>query len=328
MKFLIAGLGSIGRRHLKNLEALGEKDIILYRTGKSTLTDDWLEGYPIETDLEKALAHRPNAVIISNPTALHMHVALPAAQAGCALFVEKPLAHQMDQLIPLEAILQEKKNIIYSAFQFRFNPGLKKVKDLLDKGAAGRPLSFNACWGEYLPDWHPWEDYRKSYAAKKGLGGGVVLTLCHPLDYLRWMFGDPVELYANTGNASDLELEVEDFADALIRFKDGVSGMLHLDYYRRDKRQDLEIVCSEGTIYWDYSSNAVKLHLADGTSTEYPAPQGFERNNMFLDEMSHFLRVLRGEEAPLCTFEDGRKALEFAWGILHSSRYHQRVVFG
>ena len=328
MKFLIAGLGSIGRRHLKNLEALGEKDIILYRTGKSTLTDDWLEGYPIETDLEKALAHRPNAVIISNPTALHMHVALPAAQAGCALFVEKPLAHQMDQLIPLEAILQEKKNIIYSAFQFRFNPGLKKVKDLLDKGAAGRPLSFNAYWGEYLPDWHPWEDYRQSYAAKRGLGGGVVLTLCHPLDYLSWMFGDPVELYANTGNASDLELEVEDFADALIRFKDGVSGMLHLDYYRRDKRQDLEIVCSEGTIYWDYSSSAVKLHLADGSSTEYPAPDGFERNHMFLDEMAHFLRVLGGEEDPHCTFEDGRKALEFAWGILHSSRYHQRVVFG
>lgn len=328
MKFLIAGLGSIGRRHLKNLEALGERDIILYRTHKSTLADDGVDQYPVESDLEKALAHQPDAVIISNPTALHMHVALPAAKAGCALFVEKPLAAHMDELNLLDAILQEKMNIFFSAFQFRFNPGLKKVRELLDLGAVGRPLSFNASWGEYLPDWHPWEDYRQSYAAKKGLGGGVVLTLCHPLDYLRWMFGDPVELYANTGNASDLELEVEDFADALICFKDGVSGLLHLDYYRRDKRQDLEIVCSEGTIYWDYSSNAVKLHLADGTSTEFSAPNGFVRNNMFMDEMAHFLRVLRREEAPLSTFEDGRKALEFAWGILHSSRYHQRVVFG
>jgi predicted dehydrogenase len=328
MKFLIAGLGSIGRRHLKNLEALGEKDIILYRTGKSTLMDDELEQYPFETDLEKALAHQPDAVIISNPTALHMQVVVPAAQADCALFVEKPLAHQLDDLLPLEPILKEKKIIFFSAFQFRFNPGLKKVRELLDAETAGRPLSFNAYWGEYLPDWHPWEDYRQSYAAKKSLGGGVVLTLCHPMDYLRWMFGDPMDLYANIGNSSDLELDVEDFADALVRFNNGVSGMLHLDYYRRDKRQDLEIVCSEGTIYWNYSSCAVKVHLADGTSIEYPAPDGFERNNMFLDEMAHFLRVLRGEEAPLCTFEDGRKALEFAWGILHSSRYHQRVVFG
>ncbi|MBM3137618.1 MAG: Gfo/Idh/MocA family oxidoreductase, partial [Chloroflexi bacterium] len=254
MKFLIAGLGSIGRRHLKNLEALGKKDIILFRTHNSTLTDDELEGYPSETDLEKALAHRPDAVIISNPTALHMHVAIPAAQAGCALFVEKPLAHQIDDLIPLEVILRENQNLFFSAFQFRFNPGLKKVRELLDSEIAGQPLSFNAYWGEYLPDWHPWEDYRKNYAAQKGLGGGVVLTLCHPLDYLRWMFGDPMEVYAHAGNASHLELEVEDFADAIVHFKNGVSGTLHLDYFRRDKRQDLEIVCSEGTIFWDYAS--------------------------------------------------------------------------
>jgi predicted dehydrogenase len=328
MKFLFAGLGSIGRRHLKNLEALGERDIILYRTHLSTLADEGLDQYPVESDLEKALAHQPDAVIISNPTALHMQVAVPAAQAGCALFVEKPLAHQMDELIPLEDVLREKQNIFFSAFQFRFNPGLKKIKELLDTEAAGRPLSFNTCWGEYLPDWHPWEDYRQSYAAQKGLGGGVVLTLCHPMDYLRWMFVDPVEIYGNTGNASDLELDVEDFADALVCFKNGVSGTLHLDYYRRDKRQDLEIVCTKGTLYWDFTSSAVKLLLADGSSTDYPAPDGFERNSMFLDEMAHFLRVLRKEEAPLCTFEDGRKALEFAWGILHSSRYQQRVVFG
>lgn len=328
MKFLIAGLGSIGRRHLRNLETLGEADIVLFRTNQSTLDDDELKEYTVETDLEKALAHKPDAVIISNPTALHMQVAIPAAEAGCALFVEKPLADHLDELIPLERILRVKENVFLSAFQFRFNPGLRKVKELLDTKAVGRPLSFNSYWGEYLPDWHPWEDYRQSYAAKKSLGGGVVLTLCHPLDYLRWMFSDPSELCANTGNASDLELEVEDFADALIHFKNGVSGALHLDYYRRDKRQDFEIVCTEGTIYWDSATSLVNLFLADGSSIEFPAPDGFERNSMFLDEMAHFLRVLRGEESPLCTFEDGRKALEFAWGILHSSRYHQRVIFG
>lgn len=328
MKFLIAGLGSIGRRHLRNLVELGESDILLYRTHQSTLPDDDLNQFIVETDLYKALEQKPDAVIISNPTAFHMDIAIPAAKAGCGLFVEKPLAHHTDDLFPLEDILNTKKNRFFSAFQFRFNPGLRKVKEILDSRMAGRPYSFNACWGEYFPDWHPWEDYRSSYAARKDLGGGVVLTLCHPLDYLRWMFGDLVELYAVTGNASDLELEVEDFADVLIQFGEGVSGSLHLDYYRRDKKQDLEIVCADGTIYWEYSSSIVTVIFKDGERKVFPAPEGYERNTMFLDEMAHFLEILKGSGSPVCTYEDGKRAMEFAWGIIHSGRYHQRVIFG
>jgi predicted dehydrogenase len=77
MKYLIAGLGSIGRRHLRNLATLGEGDILLYRTGRATLPDDDLAGYPVEADLRAALAWRPHAVIVSNPTALHLAVAIP-----------------------------------------------------------------------------------------------------------------------------------------------------------------------------------------------------------------------------------------------------------
>lgn len=328
MRFLIAGLGSIGRRHLRNLVSLDETDILLYRTHHSALPEEDLQAYPAFTHLEEALAQKPDAVIISNPTALHVDVALPAVRAGCALFVEKPIAYQQDDLLPLEEIMREKNNIFFSAFQFRFNPGLRKMKDLIEEKAAGRPLSFNACWGEYLPDWHPWEDYRASYAARKEMGGGVVLTLCHPLDYLRWMFGDPQELVASTGQASDLEINVEDFAEAIVHFRQNIVGTLHLDYFRRDKRQDLEIVCSEGSLYWSYDSSAVKMRLANGDEVVFPAPEGYNRNSMYLDEMSHFLRVLRGEQAPLCTFEDGSQALEFAWGILRSAQYQQRVIFG
>ena len=114
MKFLIAGLGSIGRRHLKNLLALGQNDIVLYRTHQSTLGDEDLHGFPVESDIHKALLHKPDAVIISNPTALHMDVAVPAAEAGCALFIEKPLANHTDDLQQLENILG--KNEIYDLF--------------------------------------------------------------------------------------------------------------------------------------------------------------------------------------------------------------------
>lgn len=327
MKFLIAGLGSVGRRHLKNLLMLGQKDIILYRTQQSTLADDDLKEFPVESDIQKALSHKPDAVIVSNPTALHMDVAVPAAKAGCALFIEKPLAYSLEDLQPLEKIIKEKKNTVFSAFQFRFNPGLRKINQLLTENEFGKPLSFDCHWGEYLPDWHPWEDYRKSFAANKNLGGGVVLTLCHPFDYLRWLLGDAAGLFAVTGKASSLEIDVEDFADVIINFRSGVIGHLHLDYYRQPTRHDLEITCTKGVIYWDHATSSVKVQKADKTNEEFPAPQGFERNQMFLDEMCYFISLVEGKEGPVCDYQDGKKALELAWGVLHSGRYQQRVVF-
>ena len=93
MKFLIAGLGSIGRRHLKHLLALGQRDIVLLRSDKGTLPDDTLVDFPVEKDLDAALTHKPDAVIVSTPTALHLDTALPAAEAGCHIFLEKPVSH-------------------------------------------------------------------------------------------------------------------------------------------------------------------------------------------------------------------------------------------
>ena len=106
MKFLIAGLGSIGRRHVRNLRALGEHDILLYRTHRGTLLDEELAGLPEETDLRRALDHEPDAVVIANPTALHLDVAIPAAEAGCHILLEKPVSDSLDRLDELQVALQ------------------------------------------------------------------------------------------------------------------------------------------------------------------------------------------------------------------------------
>jgi len=188
MKFLIAGLGSVGRRHLRNLLSLGEKDILLFRTLQSTFPDDELAGLPVETNLNAALAKQPDAVIIANPTALHLQVAIPAANAGCHLLLEKPISHSMEGVDLLESALKQGGGNVLVGFQFRFHPGLIQAKRWLDDGQIGRPLSFRAVYGEYLPSMHPWEDYRQSYSARQDLGGGVLLTLCHPLDYARWLW--------------------------------------------------------------------------------------------------------------------------------------------
>ena len=190
MKFLIAGLGSIGRRHLRNLQALGETDIVLYRTRRATMPEDELSGLPVETDLHRALDGRPDAVIVANPTALHLEVALQAAEAGCHIFLEKPVSSSLDGLDRLADAAVNSGSRILVGFQFRFHPTLQKAAQLIKDGAIGDVLTIHARWGEYLPNWHPWEDYRSSYAARSDLGGGVTLTLTHPLDYIRWLAGD------------------------------------------------------------------------------------------------------------------------------------------
>ncbi|MCG2787560.1 MAG: Gfo/Idh/MocA family oxidoreductase [Anaerolineae bacterium] len=326
MKILIAGLGSIGRRHFRNLVALGEKDIVLYRTHKATLPDDELAGYPVETDLVEALKkHRPQAVIVANPTALHMEVAIPAAQAGCAVLLEKPISEDLSRVDELRSAAKKNGNRILVGFQFRFHPTLNRAKELIEAGALGKILTVHAHWGEYLPNWHPWEDYRASYAARDDLGGGVVRTLTHPLDYLRFLLGEVVSLHALSGHVSPLELSgVEDVAEIGLKFASGAIGGVHVNYFQRPAVHRLEIVGAAGTLRWD-NADGTLIHFqmpdsfggtypqpAAAIETHYPLPDGFERNQLFVAQTQHFLKVAAGESAPICTLEDGVRALEMA----------------
>ena len=330
MKFLIAGLGSIGRRHIRNLWSLGERDIRLYRTHHSTLPEDEFAGLPVEIDLETALAWKPDAVIVTNPTALHLDVAIPAANKGCHLLLEKPISHTVNRLDELESIVQRNGVHVLVGFQFRFHPGLQRIAILLKEGAIGRPLSGCAHWGEYLPGWHPWEDYRQGYSARRDLGGGVILTLSHPMDYLRWLLGEVEALWALVSRLGDLEIDVEDTAEIGLHFASGALGSLHLDYNQRPPFHTLEIIGTNGTIRWDNVSGAVSIYSTiakEGVPIEewktYPPPAGFERNNLFLDEMCHFLEVIQGKVRPVCTLRDGRIALELAEAAYRSAKFGQ-----
>ena len=324
MKILIAGLGSIGRRHLRNLRLLGEQDLLLYRTRRSTLPDDELQGLPFETDLAAALAHKPEAVIIANPTALHLQIAIPAAEQGCHLLLEKPISHSMAGIDLLQQAVQRGGGQVLVGFQFRFHPGLLRAQELLASGAIGTPLSARAHWGEYLPGWHPWEDYRQSYSARNDLGGGVVLTLSHPLDYLRWLLGEVQALSAFTGRSGSLDLNVEDLAEINLQFSSGVLGSLHLDYLQRPASHTLEIIGTRGTLRWDDADGAVRVWQSiEGADAQpgwqtHAAPDNFERNDLFVAEMRHFLQVARRQVASRCTLEDGVQALRLALSVYQS----------
>ena len=305
MKFLVVGYGSIGRRHLRNLIELGQNDIVLLRSHKSTLSEEEIRDIPVETTIEAALAHRPDGVIIANPTALHPEAAIPAMKAGCAVFMEKPIADSFEHLSGFRDALQCNNGRFQMGFQFRFHPGLNKMRELINSGRIGKPLSFRAEWGEYLPGWHPWEDYRSSYSARKDLGGGVLLTLSHPLDYIRWFFGDPEWIWAMNGKVSDLELDVDDIAEIGMRMQNGMVGAVHLDYYSQPARNGFEVIGSEGRVSCNNLDGIVSLSTPDGRSEQFIPNPAYDRNNMFLDEMRTFIQVTAGNESPSCTLEDG-----------------------
>ncbi|MEA3325866.1 MAG: Gfo/Idh/MocA family oxidoreductase [Chloroflexota bacterium] len=322
MRFLIAGLGSIGRRHLRNIVALGQRDIMLFRTHQSTLPEEDLAVFPVETDLDVALAQKPDAVIIANPTALHLDIALPAAKAGCHLFIEKPVAAKWDEQVEtLGRIVSQKRLKTLVGFQFRFHPVLAHIKELIASRQIGRLLSFRVHWGEYLPGWHPWEDYRLGYAARKDLGGGVVNTLSHPLDYVRWLFGEVESLSAMTGHVSGLDLDVEDVAEISLNLANEGLGSVHLDYFQRSPAHWIAVNCENGVIRWDNDTGAARIYHAEmGQWETIQPPEGFERNALFLDEMRHFLELVKDEMPSRCSLEDGIKALKMTEAVHNSAQ--------
>jgi predicted dehydrogenase len=296
---------------LANLRALGWSDIRLFRTGHSTQPDAELADLPADFDLDTALSRRPIAVIVANPTALHIPVAMAAARAGAHLLIEKPLSDDLRGVPDLERLVAERGLVALVGFQFRFNPGLRQVHAWLRAGAIGDVVTAQAHWGEYLPGMHPWEDYRGGYAARPDLGGGVLLTLCHPFDYLRWLIGDFEPVSAVESRRDTLGLTVDTCVDVTGRFAGGASAHIHLDFVERPPNHRLTVIGTEGTITWNAGdSTACRTSATSARSEIVPAPEGFERNWMFRDEMQHFLACVRGEAAPLCTMADGRAAME------------------
>ena len=339
MKFLIAGLGSIGRRHFRNLIALGEKDIVLLRTRKATLPDDELAGYPVETDIYEALQkHKPDAVVIGNPTSMHLDVAIPAAEAGCHILLEKPISHSLERLDVLQDAARKHGSKILVGFQFRYHPTLNKARELLHSDMLGKILTVHAHWGEYLPQWHPWEDYRQSYAARADLGGGVIVTLTHPLDYLRYLLGDVEALWSFNGHHSALEIDTEDVAEIGLKFANGAVGGVHVNYFQRPPVHRLEIVGTKGTLRWDNADGILHMYQMPapfGSFSDTPSapvmesfapPEGFERNQLFIAQTRHFIEIVRGEKEPVCTLEDGIRALEMALAAKESQSTKRMIT--
>lgn len=331
MKILMVGLGGIGQRHLRNLRTLlgSRAEISAYRVrGQSAVLTDGLQvetGSSLEEkfrlrvfhDLDEALNDGPRAVVVCNPSSLHLPVALQAARAGCHLFLEKPVAHCLEGTEALAALVEKNNLQVLVGYQLRFHPCIRHVGSLLRQNAVGGLIGVQAEIGEYLPGWHTYEDYRQMYAARRDLGGGVVLSQIHEMDYLYSFFGLPRSLYAIGGKLSSLEIDVEDTASVLMDYA-GMAVSLHMDYIQRPPCRTLKIIGNEGILWADLRQPLVRRYDAHGALCEETVFGDFERNRLFLDEMAHFLACVEGREKPVVSLRDGLQSLRMALAVKES----------
>jgi predicted dehydrogenase len=288
MKLLFIGLGSIGLRHLNNCLELGYSDVYIYSS--SFKNYELVSSDRCFTDFADALSsHVYDAIFISTPTSSHIDIVkcLIDTPHKC-IYLEKPLSDSLENIdIIASSRFNSKKNMVIG-YDLRFDPGLNKCISWIEEGAIGKPLSFNAFVGSYLPDWRSNIDYKESISAKKKSGGGVMLDLAHEFDYLHFLFGNLRRLSCFYQNSGVLDIETEDIANVIFDFSSGVSGSLSLDYLQREYTRYCRITGSKGSLLWDYATNSVTLFKGNKEKQVFNY-SNFSRDDRFKEILSCFL---------------------------------------
>lgn len=255
MKVLIIGLGSIAKKHIAALLELDPlATIFALRSGlNSSKVENVIDIYDIE-DLELDII---DFILVSNPTSQHFSTIQRLAKFKKTLFIEKPLFSEINVATTHLVAEIEKKNIItYVACNLRFLDALQQLERLL---ANERINEVNVYCGSYLPDWRPGIDFRRVYSANKQMGGGVHIDLIHELDYIYWLFGNPLETRSYFSNSSSLEISAFDYANYLWTYSDFTANII-LNYYRKDIKRTIEVVAESGTYLVDLLENKIYLN--------------------------------------------------------------------
>jgi len=321
---LVVGFGSIAARHVNNLRALvPDAHVTALRrshagespAGVDAVVTDWADG----------LAHPPDLALICSPASAHVEQAVRAAEAGADLLIEKPIADRLDDLSMLRETIERCRRIALVGYQFRFYPPLMAAKQAIAQGRIGRILSIRAEAGTYLPDWRPGRDYRQTVSAQRRLGGGVLLELSHELDLVRWLAGDVEEVCAVTGQLTDLDLDVEDLAEILLRFDGGAIGSVHIDMADRMPHRTLRVVGDAGTLTWSWQSHEVRLGSPGREGWTSLWNETLDRNAMYVAETTHLLDCIASRQPASVGLDDGEAVLRIALAARRSSEQRRWV---
>lgn len=318
-RFLVVGLGSIGRRHLANLRILyPAAEILACRHGEGCSKSSLWKSLGADdccATIEAALAARPDVAVLATPAPMHLSVAFPLAAAGVHLFIEKPLSDRERGVGGFVSLCLQQDIAVHVGYNLRYTPALKNFRELLQTEEVGEILSVRAEVGQYLPEWRPLEDYRHGVSAKKATGGGILLELSHEIDYLLWLFGPIRSVQAIAGKMSDLEIDVEDTAHMLMQFCIGdrcVLGSLSMDCVRRDQVRNCTVVGSEGTLRWDGIRGTVECFKPTNGDWRTVFADDGDRNFSYIDELRYFTETISQQD-----WQPADVAIRDAWNVLH-----------
>lgn len=326
MKIAVVGYGSIGKRHVKNLLSIPNLEIIILT--KQKIRNPKKNRVKIVNSFFDCIKEKPNISIIVNESSFHVSTAIKFAKEGIDLFIEKPLSNSLKDTNRLIELINDKKIISQIGCQFRFHKCLLEIKKMISSEKIGKIISVRSECGSFLPDWHPNEDYTKSYASREDLGGGVVLTNIHEIDYLYWFFGDVTEVFSVTGKFSNLKISSDDLSTAILKFENNVIAELHLDYFQKPDFRSCKIIGTKGTIYWDSETNIVSLFdYKKNKWIKVLKWSNYDRNLMFKQELEHFLKCVKKRQLTINPVEvDGIKTLKIALAIIKSSKSRKMIV--
>lgn len=317
MNVLIVGLGSIGKRHLQNLVRLGVENIsIVRRNGQP------FENYKVFGSIANAFENeRFTHAIVATPTAIHFQTfkELVSFQIS-AIYLEKPIAGTVEEGKRILALSKANPMTkVYVGYDLRFDPGLQKVKEILESKIMGSPLSFQAEVGQYLPDWRPHEDYRKGMSASKMLGGGVMLDLVHEFDYLYWLLGSMRRVVGIHDKISTLEIETEDVSKVILQTQEGAIGTVSLDYLQKKLSRNCKIVCNDGVVCWDYVTSKVSWYVNNDSKWHTYEYVQFERNDRFIAIMKGFISTIKNDKEQMATLDQGMTSLKIVEAAKNSN---------
>jgi predicted dehydrogenase len=320
MKILIVGVGSIGKRHLNNLIETGRQDICICDNQRSRI-DEVLEKYPALRafeDYREGLGENPEVVFICTPPHLHTQIMAESVERGSHIFCEKPLAMALKGLDSIDKEAREKGLTIMVGYIYRHCKPIKKIKEIMDSKVLGKIYSARTIVSLYLPDWHPWEDYRDFFLSQKAIGGGSLLEESHAVDYIRWLMGvDVHSVFCFNKKLSDLEMDCEDMTVMTLGFEDGSVASIQIDLLGRVLRKEAEFIGEKGTVIWDNERGLVRLYTVERGSWE-------EFNlaftpDAYIEQIEHFFQCIKENKDPLITLADATETLRICLAGFKSS---------
>jgi predicted dehydrogenase len=324
-RFLVVGAGSIGVRHIRCLIHLGYNSIAALRTKKGSSKELPKELGPSVTELfswNEVIDWEPTHMIVSNPTSLHLDTVLKGIENKYEILVEKPFVDSYN-LLNSNPIFNKisSYNNGRVAYNLRFNSVFKFLKNVVESCVYGDVKRGELVVGHYLPFWHPNEDYRESYAAKKELGGGVLRTLSHELDLSQFLFGSFKKVFSKVSKVSELEIDVDDTVDIVLECKNCNNIYIHLDYLNPIPIREGRLFMAQGLIKYDYFKKEVNFTSYATKQNELIFSGTDDYDSQYVNQLLDFIN--KGNTG--CNFREGLMVDKLIESCEKSSKENQSI---